>query len=54
MSEQSDSEESVSEMAEQSGSDESGSKSREDIKYIKGFGEIKFVGDKIYEQTNSN
>merc|ERR1711954_302178 len=26
---------------------------REDIKYMRGFGDIKFVGDKIYEQADS-
>ena len=26
---------------------------RDDIKYIRGFGDIKFVGDKIYEQADS-
>merc|ERR1711954_370412 len=26
---------------------------RDDIKYMRGFGDIKFVGDKIYEQVDS-
>ena len=46
MSEQSDGEESDSELSEQWDSEE-------DIKYMKGFGDIKFVGDKTHERADS-
>ena len=49
MSEHSDGEESDSELSEQSDSKGNDSES-EDIKYVKGFGDIKFVGDKIYDK----
>ena len=48
-SEHSDGEESDSELSEQSDSKENDSESEEDIKYMKGFGDIKFVGDKIHD-----
>merc|ERR1711942_630333 len=42
---------------EQSGedddSDDEDDDGRDDIKYMRGFGDIKFVGDKIYEQVDS-
>ena len=53
LSEQSDGEESDSELSEQSDSEENDSESGQDIKYMKGFGDIKLVGDKIYEPKDS-
>ena len=53
LSEQSDGEESDSELFEKSDSRENDSESEEDIKYMKGFGDIKFVGDKSYERADS-
>ena len=54
MYEQSNGEKSDSELYEQSDSEENDSESEEDIKYMKGFGDIKSVVDKIYEQTDGN
>ena len=53
LSEQSDGGESDSELSEQSDREENDSESEEDIKYMRGFGDINFVGDKIYEQADS-
>ena len=53
LSEQSGGSESESELYEQLDREENDSESEEDIKYMKGFGDIKFVGDKIYEQADS-